>query len=673
MIMKTLSFISIMMLLFQSCLGLAGNENTVLGQIEVNSGIFKRMDSPISIPLEYITNEPDLSLYELINGDFVPVEIQFSTDSERRIHWLLNGTTQPGITRVFELRSGNGNAGNKTMIVERNPENYILNSDGKPVIRYNSGITAAPDGADPVYARSGYIHPLYSPGKFVITEIQPADHLHHYGLWNPWTKTTFRNQEVDFWNLAKKEGRVRFGGLASVSEGSVFGSVQVLHEHIAWPDSPREAIAMNELQEIKVYKRNDGMFLIDINARLNPTEELTLEEYRYGGFVLRATSEWTNQNTDFYTSAGLGRDQADGQRAEWCVLIGETPGGSSGILMMGHPGNYNHPEPLRVWPSNGNGGRGDYMINFSATRNTSWKLEPGINYSLRYRLIVFDGVIDEVMATNLWNDYANPPMITWKRNDSSSTYGKWDNRAGNIEGINLLVFTRVGEGGFVHKSISGSISAFEKLAEQNGINLDISDDPSVFTDKNLKKYHAIVFANTNNDVFDSPEQKLSLMRYVQAGGGFAGVHIAVGTERNWSWYKKMIGATFDRHPPYQEFSVKVIDGDHPSAVHLPETWVIRDEPYYVKEYNPEVRVLLSHDLSTIEDSREKPEIFGNLYPSVWCNTFDGGRQWYTGYGHDDHIYSDPVFMQHILGGIKWVIADGLPDYSKVRSTSIDDL
>jgi type 1 glutamine amidotransferase len=672
--MKINSLASIIVLLFQTCSSLAGNENIILGQIAVNSGEYKRMDSPVSISLETITNETVLSLYELINGEFLPVDIQFSEDGSRRIHWLLSGTTLPGTTRFYELRSGTGKSGSNIMRVERNPDNYMLHSGDKPVIVYNSGITKAPEGADPSYARSGYIHPLYSPGKFVLTEIQPAGHLHHYGIWNPWTKTTFRNQEVDFWNLAKEEGRVRYGGTASVNEGPVYGSIQVIHEHIAWPDSPSETIAMNELQEIKVYKRNDGMFLIDINARLNPAEEITLEEYRYGGFVLRATSEWTNQNTDFITSEGLGRDQADGQRAEWCLLTGETPGGSAGILMMGHPGNYNHPEPLRVWPSDGSGGRGEYMINFSATRNTSWKLEPGINYSLRYRLIVFDGVIDEATATSLWNDYANPPMIKFNQSSSSTAKNsKWDNRTGKVEGINLLVFTRVGDGGFIHKSLPASNKAFEKLAEQNGINLDISEDPAVFTDENLKNYHAIVFANTNTDVFDTPEQKLSFKRYVQAGGGFAGIHIAVGTERNWPWYKKMIGATFDRHPPYQEFSVRVIDADHPSAMHLPEIWEIKDEPYYVKEYNPEVRVILSHDLSTIEDNQDKPEIFGNLYPSVWCSTFDGGRQWYTGYGHDDHIYSDPDFMRHILGGIKWVIADGLPDYSKARSSSIDDL
>ncbi len=253
----------------------------------------------------------------------------------------------------------------------------------------------------------------------------------------------------------------------------------------------------------------------------------------------------------------------------------------------------------------------------------------------------------------------------------SSPPGKWDNRTGNTEGINILVYTKVGEGGFFHASIPAGIDALQKLADEHRFNMDVSDDPSLFTDDNLKRYHALVFANTNNDVFHTDDQRIALKRYVQAGGGFVGIHIAIGTERNWDWYKKMIGATFDRHPRYQEFNVNIIDGTHPSTRHLPNPWIIEDEPYYVKEYNPQVRVLMAHDLSTIEDDEEKPYAFGNDYPSVWCNTFDGGRQWYTSYGHDDHIFKDELFMQHILGGIKWVTADGLPDYSNAYSRSLD--
>ena len=109
---------------------------------------------------------------------------------------------------------------------------------------------------------------------------------------------------------------------------------------------------------------------------------------------------------------------------------------------------------------------------------------------------------------------------------------------------------------------------------------------------------------------------------------------------------------------------------NPSVAHLPDEWEVEDEPYYVKEFNPGVRVLMINDLSTIEDKRGKPEVFGNNYPSAWCNTFDGGRQWYTSLGHHDYIYKEPIFLQHVLGGLKWVVVNGKPNYRKASSTAL---
>ena len=34
---------------------------------------------------------------------------------------------------------------------------------------------------------------------------------------------------------------------------------------------------------------------------------------------------------------------------------------------------------------------------------------------------------------------------------------------------------------------------------------------------------------------------------------------------------------------------------------------------------------------------------------------DGGRQWITLLGHKKEDYSDPLFISHIVGGLKWVL------------------
>ena len=413
----TASLFSGMILLF---LNGHGSENTdmhsdsgeTLAKIIVHSGEYERFDTPLSFSLDAITHvyEKNLRLYELTENIVVPVDVQFTGGNPREMHWLLSGHTDRDTIRIYELRKEHTQSGSKRMKIERNPDNYVLYSGDKQVIQYNSGTMPAPQGANPVYRRSGFFHPLFSPNSAVLTNIQPPGHLHHYGIMNPWTRTTFRGEVVDFWNLAKEEGRVRFNGLASANEGNVFASLQVHHEHIAWPDTPKETIAMNELQEVKVFHQNDGSFLIEINSRLNPTEKLILEEYLYGGFLLRATDFWTHENSRFFTSEGLNREEANEERARWCVVSGDTPQGKAGILIMSHPSNYNHPEPVRVWNSDDTRPR-DYFINFSPTMNMQWELEAGIDYTLRYRMLVFDGSIDKERAALIWNDFANPPQI----------------------------------------------------------------------------------------------------------------------------------------------------------------------------------------------------------------------------------------------------------------------
>lgn len=393
------------------------NEINSLATITVNSGEYERFDTPVSISLDAITSiyEDNLILYEIIESTPIPVEFQISAGETRYINWILTGITKPGKTRKFLLSEEKRANFAKSMRIETKHSNYILFSNNKPVLQYNSGVVFPPAGTDQVFQRSGFIHPLFSPNNIVLTSIQPLDHLHHYGLFNPWTKTNFRGEEVDFWNLSKRQGRVSFGGLTSLNEGPVFTSLQALQEHIAWPDSPNETIAMNELQEMKVYKRSDDKFLIELKIILNPVEDIKIEEYRYGGVTIRATPEWTKETSDFITSRGLNRDQAEGERAEWCLVWGESSEGKAGILMMGHSANFNHPEPLRVWPSDGNKGRGDVFINFNPAKNVDWLLKTGNSYLLRYRLIVFEGKLNENEANLLWNDFSNPPVITWEK------------------------------------------------------------------------------------------------------------------------------------------------------------------------------------------------------------------------------------------------------------------
>lgn len=241
----------------------------------------------------------------------------------------------------------------------------------------------------------------------------------------------------------------------------------------------------------------------------------------------------------------------------------------------------------------------------------------------------------------------------------------------NWKKVSVLVYTKNGKG-YVHDNIPSAVACIQRLGKQHGFSVDVSDDPSDFNEANLKKYDALIFTSTNNDVFNTDAQKVALMRYIQAGGGFVGIHSVTGTERHWQWFKRLVGGTFVRHAKHQSFEEIIIDTTNVSTSFLPAHWKVNDECYYVTDINPDIHVLTVHDLTTVED-KSKPDMYGNVFPSTWCHQFDGGREWYTALGHDGKTYSDPTFEKFIMGGITWVIGENKPlDYSKAHAQSPDD-
>jgi type 1 glutamine amidotransferase len=236
----------------------------------------------------------------------------------------------------------------------------------------------------------------------------------------------------------------------------------------------------------------------------------------------------------------------------------------------------------------------------------------------------------------------------------------------------VLVFTRNGEG-YVHDNIAASVEAIQKMGRENDFQVDVTENPVAIMDDNLKQYDALIFSNTNNKVFDTEAQKLALVRYTEAGGGFVGIHSACATERDWPWMWKMVGGLFVRHAPFQKFNIKIIDRTHLSTSFFEADWEREDECYYVNYINPDIHVLIAVDLASVDDkgAEEYPgKTFGDLFPLAWYHEFDGGRQWFTALGHSKEDYNEALFYKHLLGGIQWAITGGKPDYGKAYSTSV---
>ena len=120
------------------------------------------------------------------------------------------------------------------------------------VLQYQIAELFPPEGVSPIYRRSGFIHPVWSPSGNVLTRVNAPDHWHHMGIWNPWTKTHFEGHSTDFWNLYEGQGTVRFAGFNSLVSGPLFGGFKARQEHVDFQCKGGDKVAINEVWDIRV-------------------------------------------------------------------------------------------------------------------------------------------------------------------------------------------------------------------------------------------------------------------------------------------------------------------------------------------------------------------------------------------------------------------------------------
>ena len=218
-----------------------------------------------------------------------------------------------------------------------------------------------------------------------------------------------------------------------------------------------------------------------------------------------------------------------------------------------------------------------------------------------------------------------------------------------------LVFSKTA--GYRHESIPAGIAAIQQLGQQHQFGVDATEDASLFTKENLSKYKVVIFLSTTLDVLDDPQQA-AFEQYIRSGGGFVGIHSAADTEYDWLWYGKLVGGYFNGHPNnpnVRKATIQVKDKGHPACKGLPERWERNDEWYNYKELNPNMHVLCNLDETSYEGGTN-----GASHPIAWYLEHDGGRSFYTGLGHTSETFSEPLFLQHLWGGIQYAAGTGKP-------------
>ena len=235
----------------------------------------------------------------------------------------------------------------------------------------------------------------------------------------------------------------------------------------------------------------------------------------------------------------------------------------------------------------------------------------------------------------------------------------------NAPTTKILVFSKTE--GYRHESIDAGKAALRQLAEENDVTVDFTEDASQFTKNTLDDYQAVVFLHTTGDVLND-EQQTAFERYIQAGGGYVGVHSATDTEYDWPWYGGLAGAYFLDHPMnpsnVQKGTFTVTQPNHWATRGMPKTFEREDEFYSFRNISPHINVVL-----TLDDSSYIGGNNPDFHPMSWYQEYDGGRSFYTALGHTDAAFSDPLFLNHLWAGIHYATGGDNPsalDYTWAR-------
>ncbi len=280
--------------------------------------------------------------------------------------------------------------------------------DGKAVFDYQAEAGELPrKDIKEAFARGGYIGSVWSPSGRLITDDFPPNHIHHHGIWFPWTKTEFEGRHPDFWNMGEGTGRVEFVSLDEFHGGAVFGSFTAQHKFVDLIAKPAKT-ALNETWQVRLFNAGNGAWIFDLisTQKCAGDSALKLPKYHYGGLGIRGHRDWNGAGkAHFLTSEGISGSKANETRGNWCWMGGPVDNQETGIAVLCHPSNFRAPQPFRAHPS-------EPFLCLAPSQLGDWEIKPGEDYVSRYRFVVRDGEPDKDEFNRQWNDYAHPPQVT---------------------------------------------------------------------------------------------------------------------------------------------------------------------------------------------------------------------------------------------------------------------
>ncbi|MCA9105905.1 MAG: PmoA family protein [Planctomycetales bacterium] len=297
--------------------------------------------------------------------------------------------------------------------LEVNDQVVRVSHDQQTMLEYLVSEPPAPDGIDSIYRRSGLLHPVCSPNGRTVTGLFPVDHPHQHGVFTAWVNTTWNDRSIDFWNLAKGEGRVLHQRIVDtfVADDRIGFSVDLVHR-------AQQAPIVDVLRErwtITAYPVRDDAFEFDLELTQTAITELPLRihRYHYGGVAVRGPDAWLLptdgdprsdesrlEPSTLTNEQGSERIAGNHEPTRWVVLQGELGGHPVALTVLGHVDNFRAPQPARLHPTKPYFAWAPCVID-------EFEIDQAHPYHARYKFLVTDAEPSPDWIERRWREWCD--------------------------------------------------------------------------------------------------------------------------------------------------------------------------------------------------------------------------------------------------------------------------
>ncbi len=305
-------------------------------------------------------------------------------DRERRFR--VQAARKPADGAV--MKAGSDQAGNV----------WTLSDGDKPVVSYNYGPVPVPAGVGGRYAvaRSDYVHPLIGPGGEVLTHDYSKDHPHHRGLYWAWPETCWKGQVRDLHALQGCFARP--AKMRECGSGPVWSALTAENRWM-WDD--KQPI-VHERATIRTFAQAGGRRCVDFEFIFTALEDgvqiATRGQKAYGGFNCRFSARTGQKIITVDDKPGAA------PRVSAAQIVGTPPGGKGpvAVAILQNAANPCYPGAWVSYPNL------NWLQPTFPANGTKYALDKGKPLTLRYRLVVQAGEIDQPTLRGLWAAYNQP-------------------------------------------------------------------------------------------------------------------------------------------------------------------------------------------------------------------------------------------------------------------------